>query len=226
MNESKGVIDAQVEALLQLVHNYHESRCRQIIEHAKAQAANIVKQAHHDARARMHTAIKEERMRAQEKIASTRAQLQTRRRQRHQQADMALLEKAWEMLHERLLTRWQDADSRRIWIRTLVQQALSVLPGKRWQIEHPSGWRPQEALALDNEITAHTEGESPTFVEARDITAGLRICAEGARLDGTLVGLLASRADIEAQLLAEFRRFLTEGLATRDATRKRRKADS
>ncbi len=226
MNESQGVIDAQVEALLQLVRNYHESRCHQILEHANAQVATIVKQAHHEARARLHTTIKEERIRAQEKIASTRAQLQTRRRQRNQQADIALLEKAWAMLNERLLMRWQDADSRRIWIRTLIQQALRVLPGTQWQIEHPSGWRPQEALAFNDKITAHTNGESPTFVEAGDIAAGLRISAEGARLDGTLMGLLASRADIEAQLLAEFRRFLTEGLATHETPRKHGKADA
>jgi vacuolar-type H+-ATPase subunit H len=226
MNEPKSVINAQVEALLALVENYRESRCRQILEQARAQATEVVKQAHREARARMHKAIDEERARAQEKVASTHAQLQTRRRQRHHKADMALLETAWPALHETLVARWQDADSRRVWVRALVNQASTVLPAKQWRIEHPAGWQSRVALALAGEITAQAEGEPPVFVEACEATAGLRLCADGACLDGTPEGLLVGRAEIEAELLAEFHRVSAKALAAGEAVRVRTKTDS
>lgn len=206
MNRVASIIDAQVQALLQMVEEHRERRCRQILEQARTEAAAAVKQAYGEARARMHQAIEEERARGEGKIASTRAQLQTQRRQREQRLDMALLAQAWEALRARLLARWQDEQARRVWVRALVHQARAVLPAQKWRIEHPVGWRSQEALALLSE-------ESAMFLEAPDIAAGLRIRAGDACLDGTPAGLLASRAEIEAQLLAELHRNVANELA-------------
>lgn len=207
MSEPQTIIEAQVGELLELVENHRQDSCRHVLEQAQAQAATIVRQAHHDARARMHTAIEQERARAREKIASTRAHLQTRRRQRHQQADMLLLERGWEKLHEALMKRWQNVDQRHLWVQALVHQGWTLLPAKAWRIEHPPGWQPDEMLDLGSESSVHTQGQTPAFVEARDITVGLRIRVDKACLDGTLDGLLANRAAIEAHLLAEFKRF-------------------
>lgn len=226
MNEYASVIDAQVQALLQLVKEHREGRCREILEQAQTEAAAVVKQGHREARARMRSVIEEERARTKEKIASTRAQLQTQRRQRQQRADTALLEQAWEALRPRLLARWQDEKARRVWVRTLVRQAGAVLPAQRWQIEHPAGWRPQETLALFSEINADGGGGSPAFLEAPDIAAGLRIRADNACLDGTLEGLFASRAEIEAQLLAAFRQIRANERVTPRATRRSVNAES
>jgi hypothetical protein len=223
MNESTNVIDAQVEALLKLVEAYRERRCRQVLEHAQTEAVTAVKQAHRDARARMHKTIEEERARSQEKIASTQAQLQTQRRQRQQQADTALLRQAWDALQERLVARWQDAGARRTWVQALMRQARAVLPAKRWQIEHPVGWRTQEALGQESELSALGVDELPAFVEMSEITAGLRIRADDACLDGTPAGLLASRAEIEAQLLAQFHRLAVEERAATNPGRRRDK---
>ena len=105
MNEFASVIDAQVEALLQLVEDYRERRCGEILEHARVEAAKAVKHAHHEARARMRKAVEEERARSQEKIISTQARLQTQRRQGQQKADATLLREAWDALQQRLIAR-------------------------------------------------------------------------------------------------------------------------
>lgn len=226
MNEVASVIDAQVEALLQLVESYRERRCRQILEDARAEATTAVKHAHREARARMHKAVEEERVRSREKIVSTQAQLQTQRRQGQQQADAALLQQAWDALQGRLLARWQDADSRRTWVQALVRQARALLPAKKWQIEHPVGWRPQEALGLGSELSAQGDGESPAFVETPEISAGLRVRVDEACLDATAAGLLASRAEVEALLLAQFHRLVEEERAAANRGRRRAKAES
>ena len=205
MTDAPIIVDAQVEGLLKLVDDYRQSRCREILE--QAQADKTVKHAHQEARKRMRVAIEQERVRVQDKLASTRAHILTRRRQRQQQADLVLLQKAWERLHDRLTTYWQDRRQRRIWMANLMRQGLGVLPDKAWRIEHPLGWHSNEPLDLDNEIAAQLECRSPVFVESGDIAAGLRIYAERACLDGTLEGLLMDRTGIEARLLAELRRF-------------------
>jgi F0F1-type ATP synthase membrane subunit b/b' len=222
VNEFASVIDAQVEALLQLVEDYRERQCRQILDHAHAEAATVVKHAHRDARARMHKVVEEERVRSQEKIASTHAQLQTQRRQAQQQADTVLLQQAWDALQGRLLARWQDAGSRRTWVQALVRQARALLPAKKWQIEHPVGWRTQELLGPSRELGGQGDGKLPAFVETPEISAGLRIRIDDACLDGTPAGLLASRAEVEAQLLAQFHRLAMQ----RRAAAKRGKTES
>jgi hypothetical protein len=213
MNEFASIVGAQVEALLQLVEDYREHRCGEILEHARVEAATAVEHAHREARARMRKAVEEERARSQEKIISTQARLQTQRRQGQQKADAVLLRQAWDALQQRLIARWQDDGSRRTWVRALLRQARAVLPAKKWQIEHPVGWRTREALGPESELDAQGDGELPVFVETPEISAGLRIRADEVCLDGTPAGLLASRAEVEAQLLAEFHRLAAKDFA-------------
>lgn len=206
MSEAQSIVEVQVGELLKLVENYREKNCNLIRERARTQAAEIVTQARHDARVNMRSAIKQERAGAQEKIASTRAHLLTKRRQNQQQTDKLLVEQGWKKLNETLMRRWQDTDQRYCWIQSLVLRGLALLPAGRWRVEHPPGWNTSEILSLDDTITALPPNQSPTFVDDASIGAGLRIEVDGACLDGTMQGLLSNRASIEAQLLAEILR--------------------
>lgn len=206
MNEPGRAIDGQLEALLQLVEEHREKRCRDIIQQAHEQAATLVRQAHYQARARMHESIQQERTHWRTKIDETRAHLETRQRQRRQQANRLLLKQGWEKLHEVLIERWQKPDQRSSWVEALAQQAMMRLPTKAWRIEHPAGWPSEEQLHFSEKVATYTGGQSPIFVETHEIVAGLRILADGACLDGTLEGLLRNRNAIEGHLLAEISR--------------------
>jgi hypothetical protein len=206
MSEPKSIVDAQLEALLRLVAQHFEDRCRQTMAQAKAQAAALTEQAHREARDRMHEAIQHERARWDEKIQWTRAHLWTRQCQRRQRVNMLLLQQGWEKLYEILVQRWQKPNQRRLWVDALIDQALTRLPGKTWRIEHPPDWPADERLHASERLAAHIGGQSPSFVEVQDIVAGLRIRADETCLDGTVAGLLANRKAIEGQLLAEIGR--------------------
>lgn len=206
MSEVQSILEAQVGELMNLVEDYREESCNSIREQARTRTNEIVTQARHDARNHMRTAVKQERARAQEKIASTRAHLQTQRRLRLQQSDKLLVEQGWEMLMEMLIRRWQDADQRYVWIKTLIQAGLALLPAGGWRIEHPPGWKPDELPSLGDAIAGLPQDQSPTFVEDSDIAAGFRIKVGSSCVDGTMEGLLANRTAIESQLLAEFSR--------------------
>lgn len=206
MSEPKNIVDAQLKALLQLVEQHFENRCRQITEQAKTQAAALIGQAHREARHRMHEAIQRERARWDEKIQETRAHLWTLQCQRRQRANMLLLQQGWEKLYEILIQRWQKPNQRRLWVDALIDQAMTRLPGKMWRIEHPPDWPADERLHFSDRVTAHTGGQSVICVDVQDIVAGLRIRAHETCLDGTLEGLLANRKAIEGQLLAEISR--------------------
>jgi hypothetical protein len=210
MSETPSIVEVQLDELLRVVESYRDKSCTIIRERARAQAAEIVTQARHNARARMRTAIRQERARAQERIASTRAQLLTERRQRQQQTDKLLVERGWAKLNETLMRRWRDPDFRHLWIEALALQGFALLPVGSWRVEHPPGWDTGEMLGLGDNSAALPLRQSHTFVQDESITAGLRIEVDGACLDGTMEGLLANHASIEAQLLAEISRLRSE----------------
>lgn len=205
MSEPSSVLNAQVTALEELVESSREARCRQLLEDAKRGAAETVKRAHRDNRARMRAAIEAQRKHMQETLAATRARLATRARQQRQQADTALLALAWSQLGEVLLERWQDRNCRRLWILSLIQEALARLPGDRWRIEHPQDFDPDQLSSMNARISKHCGRKPPDFVTVSSIRAGLRILAGGACVDGTVEGLLMDRARVEAELLAMLR---------------------
>ena len=101
--------------------------------------------------------------------------------------------------------RWSDAASRGTWIGSLVERALRFLRSGAWTVEHPVGWNPSEGAELGDWITRET-GAKPTLVPVAEIPAGLRLVAGDTRVDGTIDGLLADRAEIEGHLLGELLR--------------------
>lgn len=207
MNAPRSVVEAQVETLLTLVEQHRAARCSELLAQAEERRHTLLAEAYSEARARMHEAVLTERRRGQDKLDATRAQLATRARQQQHQTALLLLQQGWELLGQALLQRWKTAPQRRQWIDALLHQALQRLPRCAWVIEHPPGWDSAECTAMQEALRAHCGG-MPQLRADEQIDAGLRICAAGACLDGTAEGLLADRAAIEAQLLAQLHRLL------------------
>lgn len=207
MSEPGSVLDAQVETLLALVEQHRTERCTELLSQAEQRRHTLLADAYGEARARMHEAILAERRRGQDKLDATRAQLATRARAAQHRTALLLLQRGWELLGQAMLQRWKSAPQRQCWVDTLLHQALQLLPRCAWVIEHPPGWNPAECTALQEALQTHCGGTLQWRADDQ-IDAGLRICAEGACLDGTLEGLLADRSAIEAQLLAQLHRLL------------------
>lgn len=202
MNDhTSGVVDVQLQNLLQVVERNRDERCRVLLDAARFQARQILQQAHRKARERLHRKLLATREEARQQLASAQAQRQTRLRLHRHRADVALLARAWAPLGERLLQRWERQDSRALWVDNLVGQALSMLLDRHWNIEHPADWPEQERAALGERLEREL-GVPPVFVAQPQIAAGLRICAGPTCIDATHAGLLRARARIEAMMLA------------------------
>ena len=201
MSDSGPVVSAQLKHLLAVVEQRRSERCKAVMEQAHEQAREVVKQAYRDARRRMHRELDDIRQKLRQQMVSVVARRQTRKRQRRQQADEALLTTSWLNLHEACLYCWRDSLMRRRWVEDLVDQAASVLVDSHWLIEHPLDWPAQERAALQLRLQKQI-AHMPHFEVKSRIAAGLRICAGGACVDGSADGLLRERLDIEAVLLA------------------------
>jgi len=202
MSTPGSVVDAQLQHLLDVVERDRETRCRAVIGAAEQQARQIVSQAYSEARARTHDDFSELREQIRQRLASAEAQQQTRLRQLRQQADQAFLSAAWQPLQQALLRHWQDPAHRQQWVRHLVEKAASQLIDTHWRVEHPQDWPEDEGSALKLQLGKEYNC-TPTLAPDPAISAGLRICAAGACVDGSIEGLLARHTRIEALLLAE-----------------------
>ncbi|MEW6648404.1 MAG: hypothetical protein AB1450_14475 [Pseudomonadota bacterium] len=207
MSEAHSVVEAQVETLLALVEQHRAERCGELLAQAAERRQALLSAAYGEARARVREAILTERRRGQDKLDATRAQLETRARQQQHRTALLLLQHGWELLGQAVLQRWKSAPQRRQWVCGLLHQALQRLPRCSWVIEHPPGWDLAECAEMQEQLRTHC-GTLPELRANDQIDAGLRICAAGACLDGTLEGLLADRSAIEAQLLAQLHRLL------------------
>lgn len=200
-DQTTGVIDAQLHNLLQVVEHNRDERCKAMLDTARDQARQLLRQAHREARERLHNKLLATREEARQQLASSQAKRQTHLRLRRHRADEALLTRAWVPLGECLLQRWQRQDCRALWIDNLVEQALSMLLDRHWNIEHPADWPEQERTALGQRLDKDL-GAPPVFVAQPQIAAGLRICAGPTCIDATHTGLLRARTRIQAMMLA------------------------
>jgi hypothetical protein len=196
-------VDAPVQQLLNVVARHRDERCKELLGQARREAGQVIRQAHAEARSRMHQGIQGIREERRERLAAAEAQLTTRRRRRRQGADLRLLATAWQPLRQVLLSRWSQETARRQWVDALVRQAGALLIASDWRIEHPRDWPERERAALEDHLAGQL-GRHPEFIPRESIPAGLRICADGTCVDATLEGLLHDRARIEALLLARF----------------------
>jgi hypothetical protein len=202
MNNRAGEgVDTQLANLLQVVERNRDERCRVLLDEARAQARQLLLQAYHAARERLHRKVLATREEARQQLASSQAQRHTRLRLQQHRADELLLARAWAPLVEKLLQRWEQQDSRMLWIDSTVEQARSMLLDRQWKIEHPVDWPEPERAALARRLEGDP-GTAPVFVAQTQITAGLRICAGSTCIDATHDGLLRARTRIEAMMLA------------------------
>ena len=106
----------------------------------------------------------------------------------------------WQRLPDALRKRWEDGDTRRIWIDATVAMAVRVLPRSQWRIAHGPEMPAAEQKALCARVLSILDAP-PTFVVDAGIVAGLRIDAGGNVLDGTMAGLISDSVEVGAQLL-------------------------
>jgi hypothetical protein len=201
MSTSGSALDSKVKHLLDVVTQHRDEKCAAIRASAQAEARALLRTAWHEARERLHNDNVETRRRIEHALASQEAQRKTRARQQRQADDSVLLAAARAALQAALLQRWQQPASRQQWCEALVKAAVTTLDGKAWTVEHPADWPMSEHDALLQLVNSLC-GKMPRLQAKADISAGLRICAEGTCMDATIDGLLRDRERIDAELLA------------------------
>ncbi|MFO1305919.1 MAG: hypothetical protein U1F54_19515 [Burkholderiales bacterium] len=189
-------VDANARALAALVEEHRATRCEAIAGEARAQAQSLVRTARAHARAMARRAFDEARERRALRIASASAEVATRIRVAEQHRLRALLEHGMRMLPDALEQRWRDPVHRAAWVAHIVDEARAKLPPGAWRVLHPADFTAEERTALSRAAAAPLE-----FAASGAIRAGLRIEAPPNAIDGTLEGILASRDDVEAQML-------------------------
>ncbi len=194
-------LDNKVRHLLDVVIQHRDEKCAAIRLKAETEARALLRTAWREARQRMHSENAETRRRVEHALASHEAQQQTRARQQRQADDAILLVAARAALQAALLQRWQQPASRQQWCEVLVNAAVTTLDGKEWTVEHPADWPVSEHDALLQHISSLC-GKAPRLQAQADISAGLRICADGTCMDATINGLLHDRERSDAELLA------------------------
>jgi vacuolar-type H+-ATPase subunit E/Vma4 len=201
MNDFNGVLGMQVQSLIDAIRGHREQRCREIVADAGHKAENAVRQARRKLYERQRRSVQEERERRGHELHVAASRIESRARRRTHAHYERILEAAWPKLEAELARRWVGKDSRSAWCEMLVAEAADTLMAGDWLIEHPAAWTDGDRDAVETMITqrGNTAAE---FRADKTIGAGLRIRAGSACLDGTAAGLLASRNEVEALLLA------------------------
>lgn len=200
MSDPKSIVDAQLQYLLKLVQQHQEKSCAKIKVLAQEKAAELKSKAHGAARNRMHEFNISLRGSIDRQLSSTAARLQTQKRLARQQSDEELLETGWTLIKTSLEQLWQQADTRTQWIDNLLKLATAKLVSPYWQIEHPTDWEDDECLKLQEHLHKQL-GQLPDLKADATISAGLRLCAAGSCIDGTVEGLMHEQSQVEAKIL-------------------------
>jgi hypothetical protein len=187
-------------ALLKIVEDERQARCRALRSRAEAEARAIVRQAQGEARQRVRAALEEARRRSRARLARAEAQYRTRVRLAHQRRLVALLQRGWQWLDEALILVWRDPARRQRWVEDCALRAAAVLPAGRWQVSHPAGWPEAEQERL-RELLRKRSVTTAEMMPDTAITAGLRLVSGNSAFDATREGMLADRSAIEARLL-------------------------
>jgi vacuolar-type H+-ATPase subunit E/Vma4 len=201
MTTPESIVDAQISHLLGVVSRYEKENCQAILEQANNQAAKIVKEAYQLSHRRTARSLEEIRSQSFQDLKMAEAGLQTEARLTRHKLDEAFLEQAWEKLREALCTRWKDAELRKNWVAEIIDQASSALIAREWTVEH-STLLSADDVSFIQSCADEKELNAIEFNPRAEIDAGVRICAGGACIDGTIEGLLTQRDRIEEIFLA------------------------
>ena len=115
------------------------------------------------------------------------------------------LDRAWDQLITQMERRWRIAAQRQLWVNLVLDKAKLRLPIGQWLIEYPRDWTQDERNELEHAVLQHTD-IAPQLKPDDAIKAGIRIGANGAVVNGTIIGLTTDRTRIEAELLAQLER--------------------
>jgi hypothetical protein len=202
MNATASLLDAQTVALLRRLAREQEMRTRGIRDTAATQAAEIVRKARAEARARVQQAVLDTRRDDEQTLARRRAALETESRQVRQSILRDWLDQAWRALPAALETRWCNERARDQWcVAALDASSRVLLHAEQLQIEVAPAW----LAAIERIVRRHLAGrDGVTITAVEGLDAGLRIRAGHACVDATVHGLLAPRERIAAELLAQF----------------------
>jgi hypothetical protein len=204
-----GIIDAQVRSLLEALERDRIQRCANEVSAAQTRAAKMLRTARAEARRRVRDAASAERARISAALQRERAALDTRRRKEEQTAMQAVVSRAWELLPAALVKRWRTVDARLSWCETAIERAARHLRANPWTLELAEGPDAAEHMRLLHAARERCAGEHRIEIHPA-LPAGLRIRAEGALLDASLEGLLTDRGAIEAQIMAQWLRVVTQ----------------
>ncbi len=201
------ILDAQVEALLLRVAADRDRRCAELQASTALQVRELERSARKEALANVREAIKRERKHAEQTLRQAQASASLQVRQHAQQETRLLLASMWAAIVGMLDAHWAGAARRKSWLQAAVCQAQVLLSERTWRIEHGEGWTEGERTALAKLPTAGEDRGPAREVELvcdPTVHAGIRIRTSGACLDATATGLLASRAQIESEFLAQY----------------------
>jgi len=189
--------------MLERVSRHRERRTGEIRAKAVAQTHEIVRGARAEARQNLKRAVARERARMAQGLRQAEARAELESRRRAQLETRTLLAHMWEHIAAVLEARWQSAAARRAWISAAIAEAAQLLPGESWRIEHADGVSAEDRRAAEGLRGAGRLRAIEWQLDAR-LRAGLRVRAPGACLDATIAGLLARRAEVEAEFLSEY----------------------
>jgi vacuolar-type H+-ATPase subunit F/Vma7/vacuolar-type H+-ATPase subunit E/Vma4 len=198
------VLDAQVEAMLERVSQHRERRTGEIRSRAAAQKLEIVRGARAEARESLKRAVARERARMAQGLRQAEARAELESRRRAQLETRTLLKHMWEHVAEVLEQRWRGEAQRSEWIHAAVEEAVELLAGQSWRIEHAAGVSAEDRRRAESRARAGGARGIEWQLDGQ-LRAGLRVRSPGASLDATVVGLLARREEVEAAFLSEYR---------------------
>jgi hypothetical protein len=203
MNAPSGLpdVERQAQALIDLIGADRARQCGEVLGAANARASSLRTQAYEDARKRVRQVFAEQRHRRQRELAAARARLATHRRLHEQRRMAALLQLAWDRLPGELRSVWQQGSARAAWVAQLLAYARARLQPGSWRIAHAPDWPADEREGVRASLAADARVEA-RFESDATIAAGLKVVDGTNVVDGTLAGMLADRADVEARLLS------------------------
>ncbi len=207
INMPSSIVDAQVQRLLEVVNEYQQQQCDELLNHAHTQSRKIIRQAFRNARLRVHHDIQASRQNMQQELAATRAKQHTSLMQQKHRKDQGFLNQSWNNLADKLRERWQQPQQRKAWVQSITLTALKVLPGQSWKVTCPADWPKTEQEEFLGTVNKAGKREV-SFDSTTDIVAGVRISADAALVDGTVDGLMRDRGRIESEMLAQRKKLL------------------
>jgi hypothetical protein len=205
MNTFEGILDLQVQSVIDALLAQQQRSCRGIEIEASRKAEQLLADSRRRMRDRVHEAVVEERQRRETALLDSRHRIETAGRRRVQQRYREFLHEAMPRLREELEKRWRDTGTRRAWCEMLIGEAASGLPRVAWAVEHPAAWSGDDARWLQQAFAARGLPE-PELRQDTGIAAGLRVRLGAACVDATLDGLVVKVHAIEARLLAAWER--------------------